>query len=121
MGSAEFLRFFFGLDEAPSQSLIDRASPARFVKAGAAPLLCIHSRNDSLVFPMHSLEAARAWREVGACAKAVLFNGTGKAHGLFDSDDLETREAAAPVCTILREVLPWVKAGDFNSQIRALE
>jgi acetyl esterase/lipase len=101
--SPEFLRKFFGQE--PTPELIAGASPALFVRPGAPPLFCIHSRNDRLVLPEHSEAAAAAWRRAGSPAEVLLFDGDGDKHGLWDSEDLSRRRVFVPADALIRKIL----------------
>lgn len=103
LGAPDFLRKFFGRE--PSRELIAEASPALCVRAGAPPLFCIHSRNDTLVLPRHSEDAAAAWRAVGSTGEVLLFDGQEPAHGMWDSEDLSLRRVFVPADALLRMVL----------------
>lgn len=104
-----FLASFFG---SPATSTTPEqfasASPAALVTAEAPPLRCIHSRNDHLVPPAHSLEAVAAWRAVGVPARCDFFDGPDRLHGFWAAGtpgDLASRQLVPPVADLLRQAL----------------
>ncbi len=101
----DFLATFFGFDTPPSSARFASASPAALVTAGAPPLLCIHSRNDRLVPPAHSLEAVAAWRAAGVGARCDFFDGPDHLHGFWTPGDLTTRDLIPEVAELLRHAL----------------
>lgn len=103
LGSAGFQQRFFGVE--PSSTLVAEASPAACLKKGAPSLFCIHSRNDRLVYPLHSEEAVAAWRAAGAAAETFWFDGLDAEHGLWDSPNLAERKPVAEAASALREIL----------------
>ncbi len=85
-----FHRQFFGTETIPDRAMLTAAEPFPYVDETAPPLLCIHSRNDQLVTPEHSLQIAAAWKAAGARAGVFLFDGEGTSHALWDT--LEAQE-----------------------------
>lgn len=73
--------------------------PIELASADAPPVLCIHSRNDRLVPPEHSIEIVEKLRRLGARAELHLFDGAGDQHGIWREEGaspelLEELEAA---------------------------
>ncbi|MFH1496700.1 MAG: alpha/beta hydrolase [Verrucomicrobiota bacterium] len=100
-----FLAKFFGGDKQPSAVELRDASPAALVTPAAPPLRILHSKNDLLVPPTHSEEAAAAWRAAGVPARIDYFDGPGDLHGFWDSDDLAKRELIPVMAALIREAL----------------
>lgn len=99
------LETFFGSPIPPPPSQLASASPAARVTAMSPPLRCIHSRNDLLVPPAHSLEAVSAWRMAGVPARCDFFDGRDRLHGFWTTDSLATRQLIPPVANLLRLAL----------------
>ncbi len=103
--TSRFRRRFFGAAADATREQIESASPACRVKPGAPPLFCIQSRNDTLVPPAQSQLAVDAWQRAGNRAELFAFDGPGRLHGLFTSDDLESRELIPEVAAIIARLL----------------
>jgi len=103
--TSRFRRRFFGAAADATREQIEGASPACRVRPGAPPLFCIHSANDTLVPPAHSEMAVEAWRRVGSRAELRRFDGPGRLHGFFTSDDLDSREIIPAVAEIIARLL----------------
>ncbi|MGQ9731764.1 MAG: alpha/beta hydrolase [Candidatus Zipacnadales bacterium] len=65
-------------------------SPLELASATTPPVLCVHSRNDRLVPPEHSLELAHTLQGLGVQVELFLFDGVGEQHGIW------REEAASP-------------------------
>jgi len=105
LDSPRFFRTFFGQQTPIPREQFAAASPVDLVRRGAPALYCIHSRRDQLVPPLHSEQAAAAWRGVGSRANVHFFNGPGDSHGLWDSDDRASRRPIVAVQQALADIL----------------
>ncbi len=97
-----FLKRFFGRTTAEDDFCVKKASPLDIIQTMPPPLACIHSVNDQLVPLSHSEDAVRAWTRAGASASLHTFNGSGRQHGFWDSDDLQHRQLVPEVANHLR-------------------
>lgn len=78
-----FWEQFFGPGRAVTDALLQAASPAALVVRNPPPLLCLHSRNDELVPPVHADLAAAAWQAQGGRVRVYRFSSPDKAHGIW--------------------------------------
>ncbi len=103
--SRDYTREFFGDDRTMTDAEYAAISPPKLARADAPPLFCIHSRNDKLVPESHSIAAVNAWREKGIRADCYLFDGPGESHGIWDSEDHNTRQPIAGAAKGLYQIL----------------
>jgi len=96
---------FLGQRHPMSAADIAIVSPSLSVRVGAPELFCIHSRNDRLVPPSHSVWAVEAWRAVGSRAALFLFDGPGDSHGIWDSEYRPTRRPIDDVVVAIKTQL----------------
>ena len=63
--------------------------PVELVSPEAPAVLAIHSRNDQLVTPDHSIEIVEKLQSAGAHAELYLYDGPGELHGIWrdESED----------------------------------
>ncbi len=72
---------FFPIREADLQDLFgpeefhSESQPLRFVRRGLPPMLMLHGRDDRTVHPSNSARMASALRDVGVCARTILYDG----------------------------------------------
>lgn len=93
---------FFGT-RAISSAMWNAASPLSLLAPGAPELFCIHSRNDRLVPPSHSVAIRHAARAVGVTCEVAWFDGRDDAHGCW-------RPAPPGTPLSKRQFLPEIEA-----------
>jgi acetyl esterase/lipase len=65
--------------------------PIELVGPEAPPLLCTHSRNDTLVNHQQSVAIIEKMKNAGRCAELYLYDGPNEMHGIWRDDVLPLR------------------------------
>jgi acetyl esterase/lipase len=98
-----FLKKFFGRPTHIDDNRVATASPIHCVGRIPPPLTCIHSVNDHLVPLSHSQDAVTAWSDAGGSAHLHTYDGPGRQHGFWTSDDLATRSLIPAMLDMLEQ------------------